>query len=85
MYFLWIHRFNFHVTRKWDLALEYRLLFQADAVKTLRQGTLIEVDREFYDYVRLGLGYNFTDFNDDLTKSNNFDSNGPFVRLSGKF
>ena len=84
-HFLWVHRFNVHVTRKWDVALEYRALWQFDAAKTLRHGPLVEVDRELYDYVRLGLGYNFTDFDDDLRRSNNYETHGPFVRLSGKF
>jgi len=83
--FLWINRFNFHVTRRWDLAGEYRMMWQSDAVEAFRQGVLVEADREFYDYVRLGLGYNFTDFDDDLRKTNSFDSHGPFVRLTGKF
>lgn len=83
--FLWVNRFNFHVTRKWDVALEYRTLWQFDAARTLKQGALAEIDRELYDYVRLGVGYNFTDFDDDLRKSNNIDSHGPFVRLTGKF
>lgn len=79
------HRFNFHVTRKWDVALEYRMLWQFDAAQTLRHGALAEVDREIYDYVRFGMGYNFTDFDDDLRKPSNYDAHGPFVRLSGKF
>ena len=79
------HRFNFHVTRKWDVALEYRVLFQADAAETLKHGALAEVDREIYDYARLGIGYNFTDFSDDLRKIANYSSHGPFVRLTGKF
>ncbi len=79
------HRFNFHVTRKWDVALEYRVLFQADAAETLKHGALAEVDREIYDYARLGIGYNFTDFSDDLRKIANYNSHGPFVRLTGKF
>lgn len=83
--FLWANRFNFHVTRKWDVALEYRLLFQNDAADTLKHGALVEVDREFYDYVRVGMGYNFTDFDDDLRNGNSFDSHGPFVRMTGKF
>ena len=83
--FLSIERINFHVTRKWDLALEYRALMQSFAMDNLKQGSLVEVDREFYEYVRLGVGYNFTDFSDDLRNSNNFQSHGPFVRMTGKF
>ncbi len=83
--FLTANRINFHVTRKWDLALEYRVLMQSAALDTLKQGALVEVDREFYEYVRLGVGYNFTDFSDDLRDTNSFKSNGPFVRMTGKF
>ncbi len=83
--FLFAHRFNFHVTRKWDVALEYRLLFENGAASNMRQGPLLEVDREFFEYTRLGVGYNFTNFSDDLRKSASFDSTGPFVRMTGKF
>ncbi len=83
--FLSANRINFHVTRKWDLALEYRVLMQSSTLDTLKQGALVEVDREFYEYVRLGVGYNFTDFSDDLRSTNNFKTNGPFVRMTGKF
>lgn len=83
--FLMVHRLNFHMTRKWDLALEYRALWEASDANSFRQGALLEIDREFYDYVRLGLGYNFTDFEDDLRRTNNYDSHGPFVRMTGKF
>ncbi len=83
--FLTASRINFHVTRKWDLALEYRILGQSYALETLKQGALVEIDREIYEYVRLGVGYNFTDFSDDLRDANSFKSNGPFVRMTGKF
>jgi hypothetical protein len=83
--FLTANRINFHVTRKWDLALEYRVLMQSYALDTFKQGALVEIDREFYEYVRLGVGYNFTDFSDDLRDTNNFKSHGPFVRMTGKF
>lgn len=83
--FLSASRINFHVTRKWDLALEYRLLAQFDAMDSLKQGALVEVDREFYEYVRLGVGYNFTDFSDDLRDVNSSRTHGPFVRMTGKF
>lgn len=83
--FLTVNRLNFHVTRKWDVAAEYRLLWQSGALDTLRHGALCEIDREIYDYVRLGVGYNFTDFSDDLRDANDFKGHGPFVRMTGKF
>lgn len=83
--FLAASRVNFHVTRKWDIALEYRALFQTSTADNLKHGALVEIDREFYEYVRLGVGYNFTDFSDDLRHANNYRSHGPFVRMTGKF
>ena len=83
--FLNVNRINFHVTRKWDIAAEYRILWQSGALDTLRHGALFEIDREIYDYVRLGVGYNFTDFTDDLRNSNDYRNSGPFVRMTGKF
>ncbi len=90
--FLTATRVNFHVTRKWDFAVEYRILGQSYAQETLRQGVVVELDREIYEYVRLGIGYNFTDFSDDLRydqgdvrTTDNLRSNGFFVRMTGKF
>jgi len=81
---LWANRLNYHITRKWDVGLEYRMLFQGRAGDSLRHGPLVEIDRELYDYIRLGIGYNFTDFDNDLRSVTDFRKNGFFVRLSGK-
>jgi hypothetical protein len=85
--YLWINRFNFHITRKWDFAAEYRILTQQGAGENLKHGVLVELDRELFDYTRVGIGYNFTEFDDDLRKKNSYQtmSRGPFVRLTGKF
>lgn len=82
---LWANRLNFHVTRKWDIAAEYRILLQDKSADNHLHGALVEVDRELYDYVRVAVGYDFADFTDDLRKSNDYSSHGPFVRMSGKF
>ncbi len=83
--FLWVNRLNFHVTRKWDLVLEYRLLWDVELLEAMKHGVLVELDREIMDYVRIGLGYNFTDFDDDLRSLNDFTHHGFFTRLTGKF
>jgi len=82
--FLWVNRINYHITRKWDLGLEYRMLIQGRTADTFRHGPLIEIDRELYDYIRVGMGYNFTDFDDDLRSISDFRKNSLFFRLSGK-
>ncbi len=83
--FMWVNRFNFHVIRKWDLALEYRLLWDVELLEAIKHGALVEIDREIADYVRFGIGYNFTDFDDDLRSLNDFSAHGFFTRVSGKF
>ncbi len=83
--FLWVNRFNFHVVRKWDLAIEYRMLWDTELLEAMKHGALIELDREIAEYMRFGLGYNFTDFDDDLRSLNDFSAHGFFTRVSGKF
>ncbi|MBI4368244.1 MAG: hypothetical protein HY588_02510, partial [Candidatus Omnitrophica bacterium] len=83
--FLWINRFNFHVVRKWDLALEYRMLWDTELLEAMKHGVLVELDREILEYIRFGVGYNFTDFDDDLRSLNDFSAQGFFTRISGKF
>ena len=84
-HFLWANRLNFHVARKWDLALEYRLLWDFELLEAMKHGALVELDREIMDYIRFGIGYNFTDFEDDLRSLNDFSAHGFFTRVSGKF
>ncbi|MFC1668706.1 hypothetical protein ACFL1T_04940, partial [Chlamydiota bacterium] len=80
---LWINRLNFHVTKKWDIALEYRILEEKET-DDKREGVLVEIDREIGKYLRLGVGYNFTDFTDDLRDADD-DAQGFFVRMNGRF
>ncbi|MBI3995407.1 MAG: hypothetical protein HY349_05465, partial [Nitrospirae bacterium] len=77
-----IHRLNTHVTGAWDIGLEYRLLkvYEAD---DQRAGTLVEVTREMARHLRLGVGYNFTDFTDNEFSDNNYSVRGWFFRFQG--
>ena len=43
---------------------------------------LTAVSRYFGDHFKLGLGYNFTDFSDDLTDLD-YDHSGVFLNLTG--
>lgn len=81
---LWINRINFHITRKWDIAAEYRIRKETET-DDRKSGFLFEIDREMMDHIRLGFGYNFTDFSDDLKTGSDDNAHGFFVRLTGKF
>lgn len=82
--YLYLGRVNFHITRKWDIAAEYRTLANKQ-IEDNKSGWLLEVDRDITDYIRFGVGYNFTDYDDDLRNDDNWDANGWFVRVSGKY
>jgi uncharacterized repeat protein (TIGR01451 family) len=81
--FLSVNRLNYCIDANWKVGAEYRFLTQKQA-KDSKHGALLEVSREIGPYAELGLGYNFTDFNDDLTHLD-YTSHGPFIRVTGKF
>jgi uncharacterized repeat protein (TIGR01451 family) len=80
---LFAGRVNYHVIKNWDAELEYRFLrvVQADDYK---HGPVVCLYRHFGDHVKLGVGYNFTDFNDDLTNLD-YESGGWFVNFVAKW
>ncbi|MEK7307602.1 MAG: hypothetical protein AAB089_00880, partial [Nitrospirota bacterium] len=79
---LWINRVNYNLYRNWQIGAEYRMLVQEQA-KDMKKGALIEVARNLGNILQIGVGYNFTDFSDDLTNLD-YTSQGPFIRLSAK-
>lgn len=79
---LLVLRGDWHVVRHWDFLIEGRVLELTDA-EDRRGGFLTGIYRHFGKYLKLGLGYNFTDFSDDLTDLS-FDSQGVFVNIVGK-
>jgi hypothetical protein len=79
---LMIHRLNYKIDKDWSVGSEFRTLTQQEA-EDVKRGFLIEASRRVGEYAQLGVGYNFTDFNDDLTALN-YTAQGPFIRLTGK-
>ncbi len=80
---LMILRADWHVIRRWDLMLEFRKL-HSDLAQDRKQGALLALYRHFGEFMKLGVGYNFTDFSDDLTQLD-FQSEGWFVNITGKY
>lgn len=66
----------------WHALAEYRIL-DVDNGGT-RHGALVGIDRDVGKYLRLGVGYNFTDFSDNLTDFE-YDNRGLFLNLVGRF
>ena len=65
---------------KWHALGEYRWLGVEDGGD--RQGMLLGIDRDLGKNLRIGAGFNFTDFSDDLTDFD-YDHKGWFVNLVG--
>ncbi len=80
---LMVHRLSYTVAKVWRFGIEYRRLSQ-DQADDCRQGILAEIARKIDKCIEMGIGYNFTDFNDDLAHLD-YTSQGPFVRVTGGF
>ncbi len=79
-----IHRLNYQFITDWDLGMEYRSLSQREA-KDQRDGWLTELMWRANRHVRLGVGFNFTDFSDNERSDNDYSVYGWFLRLQGKY
>lgn len=78
---LGVVRADWHVVHEWDVMGELRVLDAKEADDT-RSGALVGVYRHINPNVKVGVGYNFTDFSDDLTNLD-YRSQGWFVNLLG--
>ena len=79
---LYVLRVDWHFINHWDALVEARLLDLPDA-QDRRSGTLWALYRHIGKNLKFGVGYNFTDFSDDLTDLD-YDSQGFFINLVGK-
>ena len=73
---------RYHLLAKWDALAEYRWLGVRDGGN--KQGWLVGVDRQVSENFKMGVGYNFTDFSDDLTHVR-YDSKGWFLNVTGYY
>ncbi len=81
--FLAIIRADIKLRPKWDILGEYRFLSTPDA-NSDQAGALVGIYRRFNENLRAGIGYNATDFSDDLTNQS-YSSEGLFFNAIGKF
>jgi hypothetical protein len=79
---LYIVRADWHIVHRWDALVEGRLLELPDAEDRL-SGVLLGIYRHLGNYIKLGVGYNFSKFSDDLTDLD-YDHQGLFINLIGK-
>ena len=73
---------RYELRTQWHGLAEYRWLDVKDG--GTRSGFLVGLDRDINQNFRLGVGYNFTDFSDDLTNFD-YDHRGWFLNLVGTY
>jgi hypothetical protein len=78
---LYVLRADFRFKENWEGLVEGRILEMAD-LDDKRTGALVVVSRYLNKHFKVGAGYNFTDFSDDLTDLS-FDHRGVFLNLTG--
>jgi hypothetical protein len=79
---LYVLRADWHFINRWDALAELRKLDLPDAEDS-RSGVLVAIYRHMGNHIKLGIGYNFSDFSDDLTQMD-YDHQGLFINLIGK-
>ena len=79
---LYVARVDWHLIHQWDLTVEGRMLSIPEA-QDVRSGALVGLYRHLSSSVKLGVGWNFTDFSDDLTNLS-YTYRGVFINLVAK-
>jgi hypothetical protein len=76
-------RADLNVAHNWDALLEGRMLWSSTQ-STKDYGVLVAGYRHFGENFKIGLGYNFGGFTDDL-RDQTFDHSGVFINAIGQF
>ena len=74
-------RLNYTLLKKWDVFSEYRIL-QSSTAQDHKQGFLVGTYRFINPNLKVGVGYNFTSYTDDLTRLD-YKAKGWFFNLVG--
>jgi uncharacterized repeat protein (TIGR01451 family) len=78
---LYILRTDYRFLKSWEVLGEGRMLDMPD-LDERRAGALFTLYRYFGDHFKVGIGYNFTDFSEDLTDLS-YDHHGFFFNVVG--
>ncbi len=73
---------RYRLLQQWEALAEHRWLKVRDG--GVRKGWLVGVDRRIGENFKVGLGYNFTEFSDDMTELQ-YDQKGFFLNLAGYY
>ena len=80
---LGVARLDIHIVHDWDLMVEGRALWMSELAQ-VNFGVLAGIYRHLGDNLKIGVGYNFGRFSDDLTDLS-LDDEGVFINVIGQF
>jgi opacity protein-like surface antigen len=78
-----VARIDYSLVHKWDVLLEARALWMSE-LQQAQFGALAGVYRQMGNNLKVGVGYNFGRFSDDLTDLTH-DDGGVFLNVIGQF
>jgi hypothetical protein len=81
--YLGVLRADYHIVNEWDALVEGRVLWSPTTEST-DFGLIAAIYRQLGDNFKVGVGYNFGSFSDDL-RDIPHDDQGVFINLIGKF
>ena len=76
-------RVIYHLPHNWDAQAAYHWM-KSDASDDNQHGAMVSLDRHIGNNMKIGVGFNFTEFNDDLSDSSS-EAGGWFINLVGKY
>lgn len=72
------------VMNNWEVLGEYH--WKADRnTDDVHQGALVSLNKQIGRNLKLGIGYNFSDFHDDLVHKDDYEAHGFFINMLGTF
>ena len=78
--------YTFEFWELFDVTGEFRIMRQwPDSLFNAKTGALAEIGYLVTPDIRLGVGYNFTLFDDRTVPDNNYNAGNWFVRVTGKY
>jgi hypothetical protein len=78
-----VARVDYHIVKEWDITAEFHCL-DAQEAGDANYGALLGIYRHINKNTKAGVGYNFSDFSDDLTDLS-YKSRGVFFNVLGEF
>lgn len=74
---------SYRIMKNWDISCQYH--WKVDSkYDEMEDGALVSFNKHIGDNFKVGLGYNFSRFDDNLTNDDDYDAQGVFINLIGK-